>query len=326
MNNKKLIKNTNIIKFASKVSPNISLEIIPVQTEQYSIKNECYNNVEQKIQKNGGNRVYGWHIHVNVKNGIILFAEAEAHAVWQDSNSHKICVSPQSCKNIIFLEDKNKIVKYNITIPNYRCDFSKKLSLLMQLLELKDFINIEIFKVVYQYLSIKEFLLNFNQNKDLILQYDSHTLIVKNEYLITLKLLSLHIETILLKLALNKNLSEKDFKIVEKNYFNGYMKKVHNMPLFKKLTQIGDSYNSSLIWEYYIEIHKGNYVFLDKVKEQFKKEDRKYEFEAEAEDENLNLFSINNYSRKLKIDTQTLYRYNNQIKKSNVDDFVLAIK
>lgn len=135
-----------------------------------------------------------------------------------------------------------------------------------------------------------------------------------------------HIETILLKLALNKNLSEKDFKIVEKNYFNGYMKKVHNMPLFKKLTQIGDIYNSSLIWEYYIEIHKGNYVFLDKVKEQFKKEDRKYEFEAEAEDENLNLFSIDNYSRKLKIDTQTLYRYNNQIKKSNVDDFVLAIK
>lgn len=134
-----------------------------------------------------------------------------------------------------------------------------------------------------------------------------------------------HIETILLKLALNKNLSEKDFKIVEKNYFNGYMKKVHNMPLFKKLTQIGDIYNSSLIWEYYIEIHKGNYVFLDKVKEQFKKEDRKYEFEAEAEDENLNLFSIDNYSRKLKIDTQTLYRYNNQIKKSNVDDFVLAI-
>lgn len=132
-----------------------------------------------------------------------------------------------------------------------------------------------------------------------------------------------HIETILFKLALNKNLNEKDFKTLEKNYFNGYLKKVHNMPLFKKLTQIGDNYNSSLIWEYYIEIHKGNYVFLDKVKEQFKKENREYEFESESE--NLNLFSINNYSRKLKIDTQTLYRYNNQVKKSNVDDFVMAL-
>lgn len=132
---------------------------------------------------------------------------------------------------------------------------------------------------------------------------------------------SLHNEEILIKLAIEKNLKEEDFKQLEMKNLDFYIKRSAKFPLFRKLVKIGDNYESSLIWEYYLEYHKGNQLFLNKIKESFKKEKRKYEFEEIQ----LDFFSKNKYTRVLKINPNMLIGINSKIQINNLDNIVVGL-
>lgn len=147
MKSKDLIKLASVIKFANKVSPNSLLEIVPVKVEPFSIINNCYDNVKEQVQRQGGSISYGWTIHEHSMEGRLYTLEAEAHAIWKNIQGKKTCISPQSSKDIIFLEDNNNVVQHNNTIPNYRTSLVNDDNY-MRILELKDYIKIEITKYI----------------------------------------------------------------------------------------------------------------------------------------------------------------------------------
>lgn len=128
-------------------------------------------------------------------------------------------------------------------------------------------------------------------------------------------------ENILIKLATHKYLNQDDFEKLEIKNLDFCVKKSANFPLFRKLVKIGDNYESSLIWEYYLEFHKGNQLFLNKVKESFQKENRKYEFDEIK----LDFFSKNKYTRTLKINPNMLIGSNPKLQTKNLDNFVVGL-
>lgn len=203
MENKDLIKTDFALKFANKVSPGVLLEMVPVKTDKFAVKNECFENVQNQVSKCGGKIVYGWAIHQNIVNGLLTFLEAEAHAIWMNNKKERICVSPQDSKEIIFLEDHNNFVENNNPIPNFRLPLIKtvEFSNLMRILEIGDFTKIAIRKYingksVSGKLKTKDFPQFFFEGERLVMDYKNQKFIVNDEELIKLCLISLKIEQI----------------------------------------------------------------------------------------------------------------------------------
>lgn len=127
---------------------------------------------------------------------------------------------------------------------------------------------------------------------------------------------------ILLELALNNDLSEKNYKIVEKKtilFLRGGDPEIKDL---KKLVKIGTIYNSNLIWKYYIEVFKNNQNFINNVKEYFDEENIKYDFE----DNPVNLLLRDKYSKVLQLNPNFLYKNNAKISLNVVNDIMIAMR
>lgn len=75
---------------------------VELKPDSTSIINECFPNVSNKIQKEGGSQVIGWQIW-KTKNLI----EAELHAVWKSQNDELIDITPKPVyfSQILFIQD-----------------------------------------------------------------------------------------------------------------------------------------------------------------------------------------------------------------------------
>lgn len=96
---------------------NYELVLIPVRTEEESVVGDCYQNVKNKIKKDGGFIRYGWSVY---DNG--FFIEAEKHAIWE-SCGQLVCISPnlEYISQIMFIMDD---IDEGIDVPNIRCNYS----------------------------------------------------------------------------------------------------------------------------------------------------------------------------------------------------------
>lgn len=76
--------------------------IINVRPEQDAVPNECFDNVEKKVNRDGGERIVGWQFW---KHPFML--EAELHAVWRSPDGSLTDISPKniSTDHILFVGD-----------------------------------------------------------------------------------------------------------------------------------------------------------------------------------------------------------------------------
>lgn len=96
--------NKNVDKLLQKLKTEFEPEIVPVKIELYSRQLQCYSNVKQKVENDGGKIHYGWRIHQTN-----LLCEAEHHAVWEDKNEDLLDITPNenNDKEILFVSDNN---------------------------------------------------------------------------------------------------------------------------------------------------------------------------------------------------------------------------
>jgi len=106
-----------IIKLGTRLVSKPQFTFVDIVPEMYSIKNECYNNVEYKVKEDGGKIQYGWQIW----EWPSVYIEAEFHAIWISPNNDLLDITPKDydVTKILFLTDL--IRKYeNRTIDNVR--------------------------------------------------------------------------------------------------------------------------------------------------------------------------------------------------------------
>lgn len=116
-----VLQEQQIDMLLEKLNIDFDYEVVPVKVEEYSRAKQCYSNVTEKVERDGGKIYYGWSIHFN--KGIII--EAERHAVWEDDNEQLLCVTPHpsGSKNVIFLPD-NVPVDPSLQIDNVRLNIT----------------------------------------------------------------------------------------------------------------------------------------------------------------------------------------------------------
>ena len=75
---------------------------INVHPEQDALPNECFDNVEKKVNRDGGERIVGWQFW---KHPYML--EAELHAVWRSPDGTLTDITPKNLTtpHILFVED-----------------------------------------------------------------------------------------------------------------------------------------------------------------------------------------------------------------------------
>ncbi len=96
-------------------------ELIPVQPEAYSQPDACYDNVAEKVKRDGGKLHYGWAVWQSKH-----IIEAEHYAVWEHANGDLVDVSPNRLEatTIMFIPDDQPINNDLMAIPNVRVNIS----------------------------------------------------------------------------------------------------------------------------------------------------------------------------------------------------------
>ena len=126
----------DIFSYVQNFCHSISIEkpiYIPSCPGTNDIKNECFPNVDRRIEMYGGKKIIGWEIWEWY--GVMI--EAEFHAVWLDSNKELKDITPKPilCDKILFLPDdklqdegkqvdniRRSLLKGNILIEEFiRC-------------------------------------------------------------------------------------------------------------------------------------------------------------------------------------------------------------
>ncbi len=92
-----------IIEFCNDILDGATPFYIPVAEAMNSKAGDCYRNVQKVVANKGGERILGWNIWIWTN----ILIEAEAHAVWKNTNGEYIDVTPHSDgeKQILFLPD-----------------------------------------------------------------------------------------------------------------------------------------------------------------------------------------------------------------------------
>lgn len=92
-----------IKRLIEKVAPGAKAIYLPVTPESAAVVNECFPNVQAKIERSGGSMLCGWQVwewpHVLV--------EAEFHAVWQSPAGELVEITPKAQQEprILFVPD-----------------------------------------------------------------------------------------------------------------------------------------------------------------------------------------------------------------------------
>ncbi len=100
--------NNDVIKLVNLLGIKTTPIYLDVNPEPYSKIVECFPNVNEKINRDGGTQCYGWQIW---KTEILI--EAEFHAVWKSPDGELRDITPKqiSIPRILFLPDQ--AAKYN---------------------------------------------------------------------------------------------------------------------------------------------------------------------------------------------------------------------
>jgi hypothetical protein len=168
--------NRFIQQLINKINSDFLEEFIPVKLEKYATISNCFNNVEKKVELDGGKIHYGWAIFQSR-----FICEAERHAVWENNNKELIDITPRPIKleKTLFVSDNNFEYRGQV-IDNYRLNMTKN-------------------KVVDHFILICETLTklysNGIRNSENKLEFDTHTHKLIQYY----KLLKLTIKQYLIK-------------------------------------------------------------------------------------------------------------------------------
>jgi hypothetical protein len=109
--------NESVLSFCHEIVPDAEPEFVKVIPEPYSVLNDCFNNVNNKIKSDGGSIQYGWQIWLWAGT----FIEAEFHALWVSNDNQYIDITPKDIptERIVFVPDASK--KYQgIDVDNIR--------------------------------------------------------------------------------------------------------------------------------------------------------------------------------------------------------------
>ncbi|NWL87816.1 hypothetical protein DMN77_09400 [Paenibacillus sp. 79R4] len=102
------LNDAKVQRLLKKINSKYEPIYIPVVAESYALPNECYPNVEKKVELDGGSRIFGWQIWRTT-----LICEAEFHAVWKSHDGKLLDITPKSppVESILFIQDDS--VTYN---------------------------------------------------------------------------------------------------------------------------------------------------------------------------------------------------------------------
>lgn len=114
LEDKWLLQLTDLIKSLSQPL------FVDYKKEPYSLRNECFPNVDEKIHRDGGVRVLGWQIWQTE-----YLIEAEFHAVWMSSEGNLLDITPKPfpLSKILFIPD-SAIIYDGSQIDNIRLNRS----------------------------------------------------------------------------------------------------------------------------------------------------------------------------------------------------------
>lgn len=113
-------ENKFVKKLLEKINSEFIPELIPVRIEEYSEPLNCFENVDRKIEIDGGKVHYGWAIYQTN-----LLCEAERHAVWENEKKELIDITPREIdfKQVMFVSDNDFEYKGQV-IDNYRVNIT----------------------------------------------------------------------------------------------------------------------------------------------------------------------------------------------------------
>lgn len=123
---------------------------------------------------------------------------------------------------------------------------------------------------------------------------------------------------ILLKLAINGDLTQNQYTKFEEQHIDFIKDEKPNINDFKVLYQIGNIYNSDLIWENYLKYYKSNQILINNVKNFFEEEKIEYFFKEEP----IDIYVKKYFTRTLYLNPEYICKYNAHITTDNVDNVV----
>ncbi|HWY38632.1 MAG TPA: SEC-C domain-containing protein [Bacteroidia bacterium] len=93
-----------LLSLVALLKTNTAPFFVTVTPDALAEQNECFDNVQAKIQRDGGDRIVGWQFW---KHQFMI--EAEYHAVWKSPNGELIDITPKNSAidKIMFVEDLN---------------------------------------------------------------------------------------------------------------------------------------------------------------------------------------------------------------------------
>lgn len=106
-----------IMELCRGIVPDIEPIYVSVEVAEWSLMNECFPNVQRMVREQGGQQVNGWAIWQCAN----IFAEAEAHSVWQSPEGELIDITPHvnGESQVLFLRD-DTLVYSGQSIGNVR--------------------------------------------------------------------------------------------------------------------------------------------------------------------------------------------------------------
>lgn len=122
-----------IIELCNEISIDHEPEYIRCISSEKSRVNECFDNVDSKVNESGGKRILGW----TIWKWSNVMVEAEAHAIWETPLGEYIDITPhQGETEILFLRD-DKLIFEGCSIGSHRKALTESL-LVKELIRLCD--------------------------------------------------------------------------------------------------------------------------------------------------------------------------------------------
>lgn len=102
----------HIVAFCRSIRPDAKPVLLPIQDEAGTIPLECFQNVRNKVEKEGGRIVFGWAIWEWPN----VYLEAEHHAVYEGPDSGEwLDITPSETSKIftrVFIEDGSAVYDF----------------------------------------------------------------------------------------------------------------------------------------------------------------------------------------------------------------------
>lgn len=96
----------DILQFCRDVCGKYRPVFVPVESEIKERKNQCFENVQLRVEESGGSQVYGWMIMLWPN----VLVEAIHHGIWETPDGHWVDITPKHGgeTRILFLPDPQK--------------------------------------------------------------------------------------------------------------------------------------------------------------------------------------------------------------------------